>query len=189
MEDANRRRCELCIRLDIRGSMHRSREHQHVHDVVVNVRRHELRPPRGSHEFGQKRLEQLGRCPCAHQERDIERIHQNLGYPSAQQMEQLFRVSDEATESLKHLSCDACSRLKQPPAPRQVAIAHAEMLSDVASVDVNFWKLQKCNSREENTKTVLGIVDAASGMHIATTVPIQTVHTVGDFRARMASLG
>ena len=57
-------------------------------------------------------------------------------------MEKLFReakVSDEATEALKHFSCDACSRLKQPSARRQVAVARAEMFNDVASMDVNFW--------------------------------------------------
>ena len=56
----------------------------------------------GSHESGQQRLEQLERCPCAN-----ERVHRNLGHPSVQQMEKLFReakVSDEATEALKHLA-------------------------------------------------------------------------------------
>ena len=74
-----------------------------------------------------------------HIKRDIERVHWNLGYPSIQHCEKLFRdatVSGEATQVLKHVSCDACSRLKQPPARRQVAIAHAEMFNAV--VDVNF---------------------------------------------------
>ena len=85
-------------------------------------------------------------------------------------MEKLLReakVSDEATGALKHVSCDACSRLKEPSAPRQVAIAHAETLNDVVSMDVNFWKLKKRNSREKNTLTVFNIGDAGSGMHIA----------------------
>ena len=77
------------------------------------------------------------------------------------------KVSDEATEALKHFACDACNRLKQPPARRQVAIAHAKMFNDVVSMDVNFWKLKERHSRKKNTLTVLNIVDAASGMHIA----------------------
>ena len=74
--------------------------------------------------------------------KDIERIHWNLGHPSVQQMENLFReakVSDDATEALKHVSCDACKRLKQPPARRQVAIAHAEMFNDVVSMTLSQW--------------------------------------------------
>ena len=85
-------------------------------------------------------------------------------------MEKLLReakVSDEATGALKHVSCDACSRLTEPSAPRQVAIAHAEMLNDVVSMDVNFWKLKKRNSREKNTLTVFNSGDAASGIHSA----------------------
>ena len=39
-----RRRCDQCIRLDIRGSMNLLRQHQQVCDVMVNVGRHELRP-------------------------------------------------------------------------------------------------------------------------------------------------
>ena len=85
-------------------------------------------------------------------------------------MEKLFReakVSSEAVDALKHFSCDACDRLKQPQARGQVAIAHAEMSNDVVSIDGNFWKLKKRNSRDKNTLTVLNIADAASGIHIA----------------------
>ena len=88
--------------------------------------------------------------------KDIERMHQNLGHPSVQHMERLFReakVTDEAMEALKHLSCDACCRLKQPPARRQAAITHAEMFNDVVSMDVNFWKLKERDSTEKNTLT------------------------------------
>ena len=86
----------------------------------------------------------------------------------------LFRdatVSGEATQVLKHFLCDACSRLKQPPARRQVAIAHAEMFNAV--VDVNFWKLKERRSREKKTLTVLSIVEAQSGMLMASRVPIR----------------
>ena len=78
-----------------------------------------------------------------HIERNIERIHGNLGHSSAQQMEKLFReamVSDEATEDLKHCSCDACSRLNQP----------------------HILEMKECSSRENKTWTNLNIVDAAS---------------------------
>ena len=104
-EDGYRRRCEQKIRLDIVGSMTRLRKHQQVLHVTINVGRNEL-----------------------HIKKDIDRIHQNLQHPSVQQMEKLFRekkVSDEATEALKHFSCDACDQLKEPPTRRQVAIAHA----------------------------------------------------------------
>ena len=60
----------------------------------------------------------------AHIKKDIERVQRNFGYSSVQQMEKLIqeaKVSDEATEALKHFSCDARGRLKQPPAWRQVA--------------------------------------------------------------------
>ena len=77
------------------------------------------------------------------------------------------KVSDEATEALKHILCDARSRLKQPPARRQVAIAHTQMFNDVVSMDVNFWKLKERHKREKKTLTVLNIVDPASGTHIA----------------------
>ena len=53
----------------------------------------------------------------------IERIHRNLGYASADQLEKLFRdanVSDDAISALKHFWCDACDRLKQSPSKRSV---------------------------------------------------------------------
>ena len=112
-----RQRCGQCIRLDIRGSTNRLRHHQKVRDVVVIVSRG---------HFGV--FTNLGRKDWndvpAHIKKDIERVHRNLGYPSVQQMEKLIqeaKVSDEATEALKHFSCDARGRLKQPPAGRQVA--------------------------------------------------------------------
>ena len=55
-------------------------------------------------------------------EKDIERIHRNLGHASVDQLEKLFRdanVSDDAVSALKHFRCDACDRLKQPPAKRK----------------------------------------------------------------------
>ena len=81
-EDEYRRRCEQCVRLDIRGSMNRLRQHQQVRDVMVSVSRNELRPFLGSHEPGQERLEQLERCPRAHK-KDIDTTHRNLGHPSS----------------------------------------------------------------------------------------------------------
>ena len=98
------------------------------------------------------------------------------------QTEKLFReakVSDEATKALKHFSWDECNRLKQPPARRQVGIAHTEMFNDVVSMEVNFWKLKERQSREKKTLTGLNIVDAVSGMHIASRFPNQTSHTLG----------
>ena len=50
------------------------------------------------------------------------------------------------------------------------------MFSDVVSMDVNFRKLKKRHSRENNT--LMNIVDAASGMHIASRNPNQTSHTL-----------
>ena len=52
--------------------------------------------------------------------------------------------------------------LQQPPARRQVAVAHVEMSNDAVSMDVNFWKLEERHSREKKTLTVLNIVDAPS---------------------------
>ena len=40
------------------------------------------------------------------------------------------KVSGEATEALEHASFDACDRLKQPPARRQVAVAHPDFFND-----------------------------------------------------------
>ena len=109
-----------------------------------------------------------------HIKRDIERVHWNLGYPSIQHCEKLFRdatVGGEGIQALKRVSCDACSRLKQPPARRQVAIAHAEMFNAVIPMDVNFWKLKERSSREKKTLTFPNIVEAASGMLMASRVP------------------
>ena len=160
---------------------------------MVNMGRNELRP------FGD--LTHLGRKDwnnwndvSVHIKKDIVRIYQNLGHPSVQ-MEKLFRdakVSDEATEPLKHFSCDACSRLKQPLARKQVAIAHAKMFNDVVSTDVNFWKLKERKSREMKTftVTVLYIGHPASGMHIASRVLKSDItHAVEDFRARVGFVG
>ena len=122
-EDDHCRRCEQCIRLDIRGSMKRLRQHQQVRDVMVNESRHELRP----FWVLTKDWNNWNGVPV-HIKKDIDRIHRNLGHPLVQQVEKLCReakVSDQATEALKHVSCDACSRLKQPPARRQLAVAHA----------------------------------------------------------------
>ena len=98
-----------------------------------------------------------------------------------QQLAKIFqeaKVRGEATEALKHLSCDVCDPLKQPPARRQVAVAHAEMFNDVVSMDVDFWKLKERNSIERKTMPVVNIVDAASGMHIAPNPPNQTSNTL-----------
>ena len=77
--------------------------------------------------------------------KDSERIHRYLGHPSADQLEKLlFRdanVSDDAMSALKHVRCDACDRLKQPPSKRRVAVNHAETFNDIVSMDVNFWKI------------------------------------------------
>ena len=76
--------------------------------------------------------------------KDIERIYRNLGHASADQLEKLFRdanVSDDAISALKHVRCDACDRLKQPPSKRKVAVNHAETFNDIVSMDVNFWKI------------------------------------------------
>ena len=65
--------------------------------------------------------------------KDSERSHRNLGHPPVQQWENLLReakVCGEATEALNNFSCDACDRLMQPPARRQVALPHAEMFKD-----------------------------------------------------------
>ena len=91
-------------------------------------------------------------------------------------MEKLFKeakVSDEATEALKHFSCDAFNRLKQPPARRLMAIAHAEILNGCELLEVEGTSQQR-----EHAVTLLNIVDASSGMHIASTIPNQTSHTL-----------
>ena len=128
LEDHHRRRCEQCRRLDIRGSMNRLRQHQDVRRTKPTVR--ESLPQR-------VRCEQLERRPCAHQEGHGDNSPA-LGTPISTRGENLpsAKVSDEATEALKHFLCDACYRLKQPPARRQVAIAHVEMFNDVVSMDV-----------------------------------------------------
>ena len=66
-------------------------------------------------------------------------------------------MSDEATEALKHLSCDACVRPKQPSARTQVAIAHAEMINDVVSMDVHFWKLKEPYNQAEDPNEDISI--------------------------------
>ena len=77
-------------------------------------------------------------------------------------------MSDDAISALKHFRCDACDRLKQPPSKRKVAVNHAESFNDIVSMDVNFWKITfKESPRVKTTLKVLNIVDAASGMHIA----------------------
>ena len=58
------------------------------------------------------------------------------------------------------------------------------MSNDVVSMDVNFWKLKERHSREKKALTVLNIVDAASGMHIASQIPYQTSHTLSKTFAR-----
>ena len=107
-------------------------------------------------------------------------------------VKKLFRdatVGGEATQALKHVSCDASSRLKQPPARRQVAIAHAEMFNAVVPMDVNFWKLKERSSREKKTLTVPNIVEAAIGnAHGIQSSKLDIEHAVGEFRERMASL-
>ena len=113
---------------------------------------------------------------------DIERIHRNLGHASDDQVEKLFRdanVSDDAVSALKHFQCDACDRLKYPPSKRKVAVNHAETFNDIVSMDVNFWKITfKESPRVKTTLTVLNIVDAASGMHIAIQIADQTAETI-----------
>ena len=176
LEDDYRPRCEQCIRL----ATHCLREHQQVREVMVNVSRNWLRPMWVLANPGRKDWNNRY-VFLVHIKKDIERNRWNLGPPSIQQMEKLCRavkMSDEATEALKHCSCHVCGRLKQPPARRQVAIAHADMFNDVVSMNVNFWKLEELNSREQKTLTILNLVDAASEMHIAAGVPNQTSHTM-----------
>ena len=114
--------------------------------------------------------------------KDIERIYRNLGHASADQLEKLFRdanVSDDAISALKHVRCDACDRLKQPPSERKVAVNHAETFNDIVSMDVNFWKITfKESPRVKTTLKVLNIVDTASGMHISIQNADQTAETI-----------
>ena len=184
LEDYCRRRCEQCIRLDFRGSMHRLQQHQQVRGV------NELRPL-GFSQIWAGRIRTTGTMfPCTSRRTsrefsgtwDTHQYHKWRNFREA-------KVSDEATEALKHFACDACNRLKQPLARRQVAIAHAKMFNDVVSMDVNIWKLKERHSRKKNTSTVLNIVDAASGVHTASGNPDQTSHAVEDFRARLRCAG
>ena len=108
LEDDYLRRCEQCIRLDIRGSMNRLRQNQQVRDVIVNVSRNESRPFGVFINLGRKDSKNWNDVP-AH----IQAGHREKS-PSVQQVEKLFReakVGDEATEALKHFPCDACGRL------------------------------------------------------------------------------
>ena len=127
------------------------RQLPHVRDVTANVSRNALRPFWVLTNLGRKDWNKWNDVPV-HIKKDIERIHRNLGLPSVQRMEKLFReakINDEATEALEHFLCDACRQLKQPPARRQVAIAHAEMFNDFISMDMNFWKLKEHHIREK----------------------------------------
>ena len=73
----------------------------------------------------------------------------------------------------------ACDRLKQPPSKRKVAVNHAETFNDIVSMYVNFWKITfKESPRVKTTLKVLNIVDAASGMHIAIQIAVQTAETI-----------
>ena len=93
-------------------------------------------------------------------------------------MEKLFqaKVSGEATKGLKHVSCNACERPQQPPARRQVAIAHAGMFNDAVSMDVNFWKQKERSNTGKKTVTVLNIGDNSE--YIASRVQIRFEHAV-----------
>ena len=84
-----RRRCERCIHLDVRGSMHLLREHQQVLDVMVNVGRKALRPYWVFTNLGRKNWNNWHDL-FVHIKKGIERTHRNLGHPSVQQMEKLF---------------------------------------------------------------------------------------------------
>ena len=148
--------------------MNRLRQHQDVRPTKPTVR--ESLPQR-------VRCEQLERRPCAHQEGHGENSPA-LGTPVRSRNEHFpsAKASDEATEALQHFLCDACNRLQQPPARRQVAITHVEMVNDVVSMDVcELPKLEERNSREKQTLTVLNIVDAASRISLS---PNQTSHTL-----------
>ena len=70
-----------------------------------------------------------------------------------------------------------------------LAVAHAEMFNDVVPMDVNFWKWKERHCFDKQTLTVLNIVDAASGTHLAPRIPYQTTHTLWKTFARLASLG
>ena len=85
--------------LDIRRSMNGMRQHQQVRDVIVNVNRNELRPFGVPTSLDRNYWNNWNDVPV-HIMKDIERIQRNLGHPSVQKVEKLFReakVSDEAT--------------------------------------------------------------------------------------------
>ena len=81
---------EQCIRLDLRGFMDRLRQHQQVRDVMVNVSRNELRPFCVLTNLDRKDWNNCNDV-SVHIKKDIERIPRNLGHPSVQQKEKLFR--------------------------------------------------------------------------------------------------
>ena len=137
-------------------------------------------------------MEQLERCPCAHQEGH--RVNSPaLGTPiSTTYGETLSRSEGERRirlEALKHFSCDACSRLKQPPARRQVAIAHAEMFNDVVSMDVNFWTFKERQQREEDVDRSEHRGRSIGNAHRIPSSNSDISRAVEDFRAWLASLG
>ena len=86
---------------------------------------------------------------------------------------------DECRLGIPSRGIGACDRLEYPPSKRRVAVNHAETFNDIVSMDVNFWKITfKESPRVKTTLKVLNIVDAASGMHIATQIADQTAETI-----------
>ena len=160
--------------------MNRLRQHQDVRPTKPTVR--ESLPQR-------VRCEQLERRPCAHQEGHGENSPA-LGTPVRSRNEHFpsAKASDEATEALQHFLCDACNRLQQPPARRQVAITHVEMVNDVVSMDV--CELPEVGGTQQQREANVDRSEHC-GRSIANILKSKSdiSHVVEDFHAQSASMG
>ena len=63
-------------------------------------------------------------------------------------------------------------------ASSKTGVAHAEIFNDLVSRDANFGKLKELNSRENNTLTVMNIVDTTPGNPHRIRIPYLTSHAV-----------
>ncbi|CAK9045906.1 unnamed protein product [Durusdinium trenchii] len=103
-----------------------------------------------------------------HVKRSLARLHLNLGHPSTQELMRLLahqgRIPATVIKAVQGMSCSTCQRLKPPQEPRPTSMPSlvAGQFGDELQADVFY-----CRLLDGTSFPVLGIIDRATGLHMA----------------------
>ena len=99
--------------------------------------------------------------------RTVQRLHRNLGHPSAAALAELLQsrgASDEVIEVAKNYHCAACHRYKKPNSTAPATLKQATSFNQTVQADVMWIKLH------DRKVPILHLVDSATKYQVASVV-------------------